>query len=407
MEKKNNVILITGANGFLGSTITKKLLLSGSKLILLIRASGGNENIFEDFIQNNHKPANGHNGIDELIHYRFLNSNIEIIKGDITSDNLNLDQDMYDRLCYEVDEVFHCAAATHFEKQRADELMLVNVGGTENILQFANSGKKKRFHHVSTAYVVGKGNSIYYEKKVDKEPLFNNEYERSKYIAEQLVLNYAEQNAIPYTIYRPSIIVGDSKTGHTRKYDNLYLFAKVVSNIKNIYSNRHKENLNELVNKSSDNGRKKMRVPGDPNASVNLVPIDYVADAIVEISEKKEAVGRIFHIVNPKPPILGELRDSFVSILGIKGINLSIKGEIEDKNLNTIERLFLRQTKTYYPYLFSGLRFDCTNTLKALKGTGISCPIIDHDLLKLLINYAILHKWGERKPTALQEVETC
>ncbi|MFQ5714089.1 MAG: SDR family oxidoreductase [Candidatus Scalinduaceae bacterium] len=389
MEIRNKTILITGANGFVGSAITKRLLVLGYELRLLIRKRHRNRSIAEDFILNNR--------IDKSLYGLFLD-NVEIVEGDITSECLGLGEGIYKQLCSEVDEAFHCAAATHFEKQRADELMMVNVNGTANLLQFANSGKQKRFHYISTAYVAGKGNGVVFEDELDNKPQFNNEYEKSKFLAEQMVVQYAKENVIPYTMYRPGIIVGDSRTGFTCKFDNLYLFAKVLLNIKNGYLNHQRQDSKyQGINIT-------IRVPGDPHALVNLVPIDYVSEAIVAISRKRESVDKIFHITNPNPPTLNELRDFLMSVLEIKGVDISIDGQMEHKHLSTIERLFLRQTRTYHPYIFGKLRFDCSKTQNTLKGTGINCPVINHDLIKILLDYAISHNWGEGERVTSQKV---
>ena len=421
MEKREKIIFVTGSTGFLGSAITRRLLVSGYRLRLLIRKrdndtspnSFGRESTIKELILGNqleeYLPEQGsmadvparttqsgrRTGSDESLYDLFL-SNVEIFEGDITSGDLGLEEEEYKRLCCEVDEVFHCAAATHFEKQRVGELMVVNVKGTENMLQFANSGKQKRFHYVSTAYVAGKQNDIVYENEpVDEEPQFNNEYERSKFIAEQVVFKYAKDNEIPYTIYRPSIIVGDSKTGATCKFDNLYTFMKVLFNIQNSFINHESEGLNDIA----------VRVPGVSNALINLVPVDYAADAIVAILKAKESINKIFHITNPYPPELGELRDLLMPVLGIEGINVKIDGQMEHKRLSAIERLFIRHTRTYYSYLFSRLRFDCRNTQSVLEGTGIICPVITRDLVRVLVGFAISHNWGDGKQTASQKAE--
>ena len=412
MEKREKIFLVTGSTGFLGSAITRRLLVSGYRLRLLIRkrdnraltASFGCEGTFKDLILGNQleeylpeqgSMANVRTGLDESLYNLFL-SNVEIIEGNITSRDLGLEEEEYKRLCCEVDEVFHCAAATHFENQRADELVTVNVKGTENMLQFADSGKQKRFHYVSTAYVAGKQNDIVYENEpVDEEPQFNNEYERSKFIAEQVVIKYAKSNEIPYTIYRPSIIVGDSETGATCKFDNLYTFMKVLFNIQNSFINHESEGLNDIT----------VRVPGIPDALINLVPVDYVADAIVAILKAKESINNFFHITNPNPPELSELRDLLMPVLGIEGINVKIDGQMEHKRLSAIERLFLRHTRTYYSYLFSRLRFDCRNTQSVLESTGIICPVITIDLVRVLVDFAISHNWGDGKQTASQKAE--
>jgi thioester reductase-like protein len=412
MEKREKIVLVTGATGFLGSAITRRLLVSGYRLKLLIRKRGNHAltasfgwedtikelilgNQFDEYLPEQSSMTDDRTGADESLYDLFL-SNVEIFEGDITSRDLGLEEKEYKRLCYEVDEVFHCAAATHFENQREDELVTVNVKGTENMLQFTNSGKQKRFHYVSTAYVAGKQNDIVYENElVDEEPLFNNEYERSKFIAEQVVIKYAKSNEIPYTIYRPSIIVGDSKTGATCKFDNLYIFMKALFNIRNAFSNHKSENPNDIT----------VRVPGVPDALINLVPVDYVADAIVAILKAKESINKIFHITNPDPPEISELRDLLMPVLGIKGINVKIDGQMEHKRLSSIERLFLRHTKTYYSYLFSRLRFDCRNTQSLLESTGIICPAITRDLVKVLVDFAISHNWEERKRPVSQKAE--
>lgn len=411
MEKMKKVILVTGSTGFLGSAVTRRLLVSGCKLRLLIRkrdsdsyqTSFGSKSLIKELIlgdqleecsQGQCRVVDGQLNNEKSLHELFF-SNVEIYWGDITFCGLGLERQDYRRLCGEVDEIFHCAAATHFENQCADELKTVNVNGTENMLHFSCAGKQKRFHYVSTAYVAGKQNGIVYESKVGNEPLFNNEYERSKFIAERLVIKYAESNEIPYTIYRPGIIVGDSETGATCKFDNLYIFAKVLFNIRNSFFKHKSKDLNDIT----------IRVPGDPNTLINLVPIDYVADAIVTISGKRESVDNIFHITNSNPPKLSELRDLLIPLLEIKGVRVQIDREPEQKSLNTMERLFLRQTRSYYSYLFSKLQFDDKNTQKVLEDTGIICPAMTKELVKVLMDYAVTHNWGERKVRKLEEVE--
>jgi thioester reductase-like protein len=330
---------------------------------------------------------------DKSLHELFI-SNVEVYEGDITTSSLGLEDHEYSKLCNEVDDVFHCAAVTHFEMQGDDEHVVVNIKGTENVLQLTNTGKQKRLHYISTAYVAGKQSGLIYEKEIVNKPLFNNEYERSKFVAEQLVIEYAKNNDIPYTIYRPGIIVGDSKTGATCKFDNLYLFVKVLFNIKNSF----------IKNKSDDLDNATVRVPGDPDALINLVPIDYVADAIVAILNKRESIGGIYHITNPNPPRLCELRDLVMSLLEIKGMHVKIDRELEKQSLNTVEKLFLRQTKTYYSYLFSKLRFDDSSTQEILKDTDIICPAMTKELVAVLIDFAVSHNWGEEKRTELQKI---
>jgi nucleoside-diphosphate-sugar epimerase len=170
--------------------------------------------------------------------------------------------------------------------------------------------------------------------------------------------------------------------------------VKVLFNIKNSFIKHKSEDLNDIT----------IRVPGDPDALINLVPIDYVADAIVAILEKSESIDQIFHITNPNPPKLSELRDLVMPLLGIKDIQVKIDRELEQKRLSTVEKLFLRQTRSYYSYLFSKLRFDDSSTQRILNGTGIICPAMTKELVAVLIDFAVSHNWGEEKRTVLQKV---
>ncbi len=92
-------------------------------------------------------------------------------------------------------------------------------------------------------------------------------------------------------------------------------------------------------------------------------------------------------------------------VLGINGINVKIDGQMEQKRLSAIERLFLRHTRTYYSYLFSRLRFDCRNTQSVLEGTDIICPTITRDLVRVLVDFAISCNWGDGKQTTSTEAK--
>ena len=91
-------------------------------------------------------------------------------------------------------------------------------------------------------------------------------------------------------------------------------------------------------------------------------------------------------------------------IMEIKGIHVKIDRDLEQRHLSTMEKLIIRQTKPYYPYSFSKLRFDCSNTREVLKGTAIFCPAITNELVKVLVDFAVSHNWGEDKLTVLQKV---
>jgi thioester reductase-like protein len=167
-------VLVTGATGFLGSNLLKRLKGEGYRLIALARSKEGWERLF-----------GGDGGCLE---------DIELVQGDITLPMLGLSSRRFRRLAWQVDMVFHCAAVTDFEQR--SHLFRTNVEGTRHLLQFALLGRKKHFHHVSSAYVAGKSNGTFYEEDLNKRQGFNNSYEESKFNSETLVRRFGSVKKI-------------------------------------------------------------------------------------------------------------------------------------------------------------------------------------------------------------------
>lgn len=319
---------------------------------------------------------------------------IEVIEGDICEICLGLNTETYLRLANTVDDVYHCAAATKFNDTSDDTLVNTNVYGTEHILWFCLSKKPKRLHYVSTAYVAGTRREIVFEYELEKGQSFNNTYEKSKYEAEKILSHFARKYDTPVTIYRPSIIVGDFRTGFTKNYDNIYVFAKGLSRCKN-YEMRARNK--GLVNRNGTHHRTPLRVPGDKYCTLNLVPVDYVARAIVAISVQKKSINNTFHIVNPSPPTLGELAEWMKTAAGIHEVKIVPLSEFQILPHTLHEKLFLRGTEAFRPYMFGEPYFDSTGTGNLLRGTGIECPLITQDTVNNLIAYAMNMDWGKRK----------
>lgn len=392
---KRKTILITGATGFLGSYITRELLNDGFCLKLLVRGA-------------THSPAQERYSEIFPIHasmaYVFgsLSNGVEIIEGDITKSSLGLDAKEYIRLAETVDEVFHCAAATKFDNDACDTHAQTNVSGTENIAWFCYAGKPKRLHYISTAYVAGKRRDTVFEHELDRKQDFNNTYERSKFNSEKRVREFAGRYNIPTTIYRPSIIVGDSSTGYTKNYDNIYAFGKGLHRLKN-YEMRKGDGDTWPINGNSTNPIPSVRIQGDKHCTINLIPIDYAACAIVELSGRAKSVNMTFHIVNPSPPTLGELAEWTETAMGASRIKIVDACEFQEQPHTMFEKLFLQSTEAFQPYMFGEPGFDSTNTRKFLVGTGIESPLITQELINCFIQYGIDTNWGKREKKALSE----
>ncbi|MDN3514688.1 MAG: SDR family oxidoreductase [Candidatus Brocadia sp.] len=386
---KQKTILITGATGFLGSYITRELFEAGFHLKLLIRNPGHiqiKERISEVF------PSfmTGKSVFD------MLPDCIEIIDGDITERYLGLNEQDYMRLSSIVDEVFHCAAATKFNNGHDNTLVHTNVNGTEHIAWFCLSNKPKKLHYISTAYVAGIRRDTVFEYELEKGQAFNNDYEKSKFDAEILLSQFVRQYNIPITVYRPSIIVGDSRTGFTKNYDNIYVFGKGLDRFKN-YELRNRSMDTRLSSKNGIGHPVSLRIPGDKHETINLVPVDYVSQAIVAISLQAKSINRTFHIVNPSPPTLGELAEWMKVATGFHRIKIVPRYEFQTHPATLQEKLFLQGTVSLQPYMFGEPYFDTTCTRNQLSGAGIECPLITQELINRFIQYAVDTNWGKKR----------
>ena len=205
--------------------------------------------------------------------------------GDVTRPGLGLDASARSSLEAGVGEVFHLAAVYDLEVD--EELATrVNVRGTGHVLDFAGECRElRRFHHMSTCYVSGRREGVVAEDELDAGQSFHNAYERSKMEAEAAVRGRMEEG-LPATIYRPSIVVGDSDTGFTQKYDGPYFVVRWILR---------------------QPGWAVVPVPpGADRTTVNQVPRDYVTRAVAHLSRVPEAAGETVHLADPSPPTAGE-----------------------------------------------------------------------------------------------------
>ena len=382
---KHKTALITDATGFLGSYITRELLEAGYHVKLLVRkiaTDGTKERFAEVFLTFQ----------TEAFELKTLLDRIEIIRGGVSRDRLGLATLDYFNLANTVDEVFHCAAERRFIHDGSDILTRTNVAGTELVAKFCITGKLKRLHYISTAYVAGNRRDTVLEDELEKGQSFNNNYERSQYYAERNLSIFAMQHQLPYTIYRPGIITGDATTGYTRNYDNIYMFCKELNHLKAHGMPKGNPFLSSL------------RIPGDKYSTINLVPVDYVARAIVAISIQAKSINKTFHIVNPSPPTLGELAVWLMAVTGNHRIRVVPQYEYETQPHTIEEQLFLHKTAIFQPYMSGEAYFDSTNTRNLLSGLGIECPMITDDLICKYNQYGVDMNWGRRGQTA-KEIE--
>ncbi|MEJ7790059.1 MAG: SDR family oxidoreductase [Thermoleophilaceae bacterium] len=210
---------------------------------------------------------------------------IEVVQGDISGRKLGLSDSDHERIVSEVRRVYHLAAI--YDLAVPIELaQRVNVDGTGNVLELCAAAENlERLAYISTAYVAGRRHGVVYEHELVMGQGFKNHYESTKFQAEVWARRYMDR--VPTTILRPAIVVGDSRTGETQKFDGPYYLLKAVS--------RAKKAGQPLVHF------------GRANSPFNVVPVDYVVEAIATAAAAPETLGETLHLVDPEPLSGGEL----------------------------------------------------------------------------------------------------
>jgi thioester reductase-like protein len=214
-----------------------------------------------------------------------LAERIRLVVGDITVADLGLGEQRAE-LLDRTTQIHHLAAAYDLEVSR-EVGMRVNVEGTRHVLEFARAcGDLQRFHYVSTCYVSGRYAGIFRESDLVKGQVFNNHYEETKYLAEVLV-HEARDAGLPTTIYRPAVVGGDSATGATQKYDGPYVIIRWLL----------KQPRTAVL-----------PVIGDPTGyRFNVVPRDWVIDAIEHLAARDDTVGGTYALADPEPHTVDEM----------------------------------------------------------------------------------------------------
>ena len=337
-------IFLTGFPGFLGSALVERLLArypQDVSLSCLIQKKFRRQ--AEERAAALTEPHPGWSG------------RIELFAGDITRPELGLG-DEYARLQSEAVEIYHLAAV--YDLGVAQELaMRVNVDGTRHMLAFAQGCPRlQRFQYVSTLYVSGNHPGIFSEADLSVSQEFNNHYEETKYLAE-LDVQRAMANGLPATIYRPAIVTGDSKTGATQKYDGPYYFIRWLL--------RQPEAAAILP------------VVGNPRAArVNVVPRDFVIDAIAYLSGIEASEGKVYHLCDPNPLTVDEMIDAIGRATGRRIIRLPLPKNVAKgalAHIPGVEALMQIEPESV-EYFVLRTNYTCENTLADLEGSGLTCP---------------------------------
>ena len=393
MRSGNDAALIlTGATGFLGGHLLAAFVERGDRVIALGRPSGG-QSLNER--------------IRSLLSWFALDDRrgqVETVEADFRMPRLGLEQKRYDALCARVGPIIHCASDTRFSERKRDEITEANIHGLQHMLDLTAHSRAPFFHYVSTAYVAGKTSGCCPEELGDGVD-FTNVYEETKAHAEHKVAARCGLEKIPYTIIRPSIVYGDSRSGRSTRFNALYHPVRSLAQIREIYLNDiqyHGGQKARACGISLQHGEVlllPLRVFVTRRGHLNLIPIDYFVAAVQSILEEKEA-GAVYHLTTDAPTSIDELAAYCESYLKIEGIEI-IEGAPDGIPRTPPEALFQKFINPYLPYMADSRSFDRRRTNRAT--AGLAPPDFRYDIFARCMDYAMKVNWGTDAGPGLAE----
>ncbi len=372
-------ILLTGATGLLGGDLLTRLLerRPDATIYCLVRARK------PEYLERRRTALLDWGAVSAADRERVV-----ALAGSIEREDLGLGA-RYDEVARDVGEVYHAAASTKFDLALEDARR-VNRHGAAHVGAFAlralELGGLRRMHHVSTAYVAGDLSGTLREDDVASEPTFRNTYEQTKFEGERSLVALGER--LPLTRYRPSIIVGDSRSGRTLHFRVLYDPMKWV-----------------YFGKTDV-------LPCRPEVRMDVVPIDFVCDALVELGSRDDSLGGVYHLTaGPERTLAIEEMVELAVAEGnryhreIGGPPIATPTIVSPDRVHAttaeererVEQLFsLGQAvmRTHVPYMLTEQLFDSSRAHEALAGTGIACPHL-RDYFTRLARWGVERNFGE------------
>jgi len=339
-------VFVTGFPGFIAKRLVDRLLRKDPDASFT-------------FLVQEHLRAVARSSLKELAEtHRGLTGRCRLVSGDLAQPLLGMGKRTWRAEAAKVTHVWHLAAVYDLAVPAAVAYR-VNVLGTANVLDFCEAcAGLVRHDYVSTCYVAGRRTGRCLESELDEGQEFKNHYESTKCWAELEVRRRMDR--IPTTIHRPAIVVGDSRTGETDKYDGPYFMILAL-----------------------------MRAPrwmpmfnlGEGAARMNLTPIDFLVDAMAEAWTRPEALGQTFQWADPAPHAAARLISAIAQDVGLGKPLLALPPGLAEAALSDARvRRILRIPKQLVIYANHPADYDTANHRKLLGGTGVQCP----DLLAYL-----------------------
>ena len=348
----NETVFLTGFPGFIASRLVRRLALDGGRFLLLVQPA------FAERAQLELKKIAEEN--------RRSISDFAILLGDITRPDLGMSQADLETARAESTIVFHLAAIYDLAVER-DLALRVNVEGTRNVNQFTRSLLHLRhYHYVSTCYVAGKRTGRILENELKHEAGFRNYYEETKYFAELEVA--ALKSELPVTIHRPAVVVGDSRTGVTAKYDGIYYLIHYLLKWPAVLSTFN---------------------IGNNEVALNLVPVDFVVEGMSVLAQDSAAIGKTIQLADPEPSSTRQLFDSISRCIAGRESRITLPAALVHTSLMLpLAPRITDLPHSAVPYFFLKQTYDTAEATALLMPHGIACPPFE-SYVQTIIDYAV------------------
>ncbi len=341
---------VTGATGFIGKRLVKKLLeRKGAVVHFLIRKESADK-------------------VADLRSFWGVGPTRAIpVFGDLTAKKLGVAADDVKKLKGQIDHFYHLAAVYDLGADEETQVA-VNIEGTRNTVDLAKAIDAGHFHHVSSIAAAGLYEGVFREDMFEEAEGLDHPYFQTKHESEKIV---RQDCKVPWTVYRPAMVVGDSQTGEMDKIDGPYYFFKLI------------QRLRQLLPPW-------MPTVGLEGGRVNIVPVDFVVNALNVISHQKDITKKCYHLVDPVGYRVGDVLDIFsraahaprmnlfvnAALLGFipKGVKKSLMALAPVRRVRNAVMKDLGLPEDMLTFVNYPTRFDCRETMAALKGSGVTCP---------------------------------
>ncbi len=345
---------VTGATGFIGKRLVKTLLQRrGATVHFLLRPESEGK-------------------VAALLDYWGVSKARAVaVYGDLTSKKLGVSADAVRALKGKIDHVYHLAAVYDLSADEESQVR-VNIEGTRNAVEFAKAIDAGHLHHVSSIAAAGLYEGVFREDMFDEAEGLEHPYFMTKHESEKIV---RKESKVPWTVYRPALVVGDSSTGEMDKIDGPYYFFKLIQRMRQLLPPW-------------------MPSVGLEGGRINIVPVDFVVASLDHISHSKAELNKkCFHLVDPNGYRVGDVLDIFSKAAHAPKMNLFInaallgfipksvkKGLMQLAPVRRVRAAVMKDLglpDDMLTFINFPTRYDCRETLAALKGSGIECPQLD------------------------------